>query len=213
MCSSDLYFDQVILEIQDVVWMTGLLFIATAAVSFIVMTWATSPFTAGEKYLRLCLLANASRPMPSRFFSEAPEFSMVVSRLAGRFNDPEFPFDQMPETKYSFNVRFFIKFLMIYTPLSALSGYLFYIQFSAVYLKVVNLGVSLIRIKQWGHYFVAQFEILQIATNLCIGVSFVIYVISGYYITRYLSNMTFVFSRAIRERHFPIRLRDSDVYH
>jgi hypothetical protein len=67
--------------------------------------------------------------------------------------------------------------------------------------------------KQFGHFFIAQESILRTMAFTVTGLSCLSYLVMGAYITRYMSNMVFVFKRAIREQHFPLRLRDSDVYH
>jgi hypothetical protein len=55
------YFDQVQLELHDVIWFVVALYFLTLGISFMVMGWAVSPFVNGEKVLRQAL-ANSDKP-------------------------------------------------------------------------------------------------------------------------------------------------------
>ena len=61
--------------------------------------------------------------------------------------------------------------------------------------------------------FVAQQEIMQDIVWLFFAVSLVIFLFVGYQISRYMREMTQIFSFRIERNRFPIRLRQSDVYH
>ncbi|HEY8278436.1 MAG TPA: hypothetical protein VIH99_02355 [Bdellovibrionota bacterium] len=207
------YFDQVIMELEDVVWMVGLLFASTFAISLVVMNWATSPFIMGERMLREAMKNPEKAGKVNDWLSENPDFDRCLAGLARCLTDRNYPFDQIPEARYQFNFRFFLKFLISFTIISILTVYVMTIVFNAIYLKVISLGINLVHMKQFGHYFVAQEAVLRMAAYFLTALSVIVYYCIGYYITRYLSNMAFVFTRAVRDHHFPLRLRHSDIYH
>lgn len=87
------------------------------------------------------------------------------------------------------------------------------IALNSVYMKVVSLAINLTRMNQKGHYYSSQEDLMNLGVNWMLVMSCLIYAVIGYYITQYMSNMLFVFNRAVKERHFPLKLRDSDIYH
>lgn len=207
------YFDQIMMEFGDVWQLLAALWAAAIIVSWFMMSWATSPFVQGEKLLRLAIGKKSLGDESNLWLSESPDFTRVVCRLGRRLEEPTFAFDDFPEATYQFNFIFFAKFLLVFYLISLITGYVLTSVFDAVYLKNVSLALNLIKMREFGHYFVAQENILRnISWSTC-AISCLAYFIIGVSITRYMSNMQFVFKRAIRERHFPLRLRDSDIYH
>jgi hypothetical protein len=63
------------------------------------------------------------------------------------------------------------------------------------------------------HFFFAQREVLQEAVSATAIVSLFLYLVIGVQISRYMTSMILVFTRAIEEESFPVRLRYNDTYH
>lgn len=207
------YHDRIQTELLDVAWLLGLLFVFTFSASIFLMGWAVSPFINAERVL-LSALTDTQRPQrETDWLSESPAFHKVIWGLAQRLRDKKYPFDQIEEAKYKFNYRFFFKFALSYYLLSLATSYVLGVVLNTVYMKIVNIAISSVTMKQKGYYFLAQEELLRKGVTLMAVVSCLVYAVVGYYVTRYMSNMLFVFTRAVREHHFPLKLRDSDVYH
>lgn len=207
------YADQIKLEMYDVVYYLFLLVGVTFFVGYVAMTWAVSPFVNAEKTLRLALANSGKAKAELGWLSECPELARTVQKLVVRLRDPLAPFPREPDPVYSFNFRFFAKFALIFAVISVLTGNVMGIVLSTVYTKIVSLALSFVKMNHRGYYFTAQEELLSSGVKFMTYVSVLSFVIIGIQITRYLSNMTFVFVRAIHRHHFPLKLRDSDVYH
>lgn len=207
------YQDQIILELFEVLWMLFALYIFTFVLSYMLVGWAVSPFVNAERVLRDAIKDQSKVLVENDWLSESPSFHKVIWGLAQRTRDAKHPFDAIEEPKYRFSFRFFSKFALSFYAISVATGFTLGVILNTVYLKIVNLAISLVKMNQKGHYFLAQEELLRVGTMLMVVLSCLVYVVIGYYLTRYMSNMLFVFTRAIKEHHFPLKLRDSDVYH
>lgn len=207
------YQDQVILELIDVLWLLVALFSFTFISSFMLVGWAISPFVNAEKVLRSALADPSKHQDENDWLSESPSFHKVIWGLSQRLKDKNYAFDNIEEPQYRFGLRFFFKFALSFYAISLATGFILGTILNTVYVKIVSLAISLVKMSQRGHYFLAQEELLQIGTMLMVVLSCIVYVIIGYYLTRYMSNMLFVFTRAIKEHHFPLKLRESDIYH
>lgn len=207
------YQDQIILELFDVIWMLLALFVFTFILSYMLVGWAVSPFVNAERVLKGALADPTKTLTENDWLSESPSFHKVIWGLTQKLRDPNHQFDNIEEPKYRFSFRFFAKFALSFYAISVATGFTLGVILNTVYLKIVNLAISLVKMNQKGHYFLAQEELLRVGTMLMVVLSCLVYVVIGYYLTRYMSNMLFVFTRAIKEHHFPLKLRDSDIYH
>jgi hypothetical protein len=207
------YYIQVQMQLLETGWIIACLFLVTFIVSVVIMNWAVSPFVNAETVLRAALKDPKGKREESDWLSESPLFHHVIWGLAQRLSDNTHAFDKIDEPQYRFNFRFMFKFVCSFFAVSMMTGYVVGIVLNTVYLKIVDLAISLVRMNQRGYYFVAQEEMLKTGVTFMIALCCLVYLIIGIYVTRYLSNMLFVFTRAVKERHFPLKLRDSDVYH
>jgi hypothetical protein len=207
------YHDQIQLELADVVWYVFALVCLTFGTSYFLIGWAVSPFVNAERLLRAQIREPNRALRETDWLSESPSFHRVIWGLAQTVRDRNHPFDQIPVARYSFNYLYFVKFVISFFFISGATGYVLGIIFDTVYLKIVNLAISLVRMNNRGYYFLAQEELLRHGVNFTVAISCLVYGIIGLYVTRYMSNMIFVFTRAVREHHFPLRLRHSDIYH
>ena len=207
------YHQQVEMELFEVGWFVVALFVLTFIVSFFLMGWAVSPFTNAQKVLRASLKDKKAEQKENDWLSESPVFHRVIWGLAQRLKDKNHPYDKIGEPKYQFNYRFFFKFVLSFYAISTATGYVLGIILNTAYLKIVSMAITLVRMNQKGYYFLAQEQLLRYGVTIMVVVSCTVYAIIGFYITRYMSNMLFVFIRAVKEHHFPLKLRDSDIYH
>lgn len=207
------YHAQVQMELLDFAWIVLILFIATFVASYLMMGWAVSPFVNAEKVLRKALSSRKGKLEENDWLSESPVFHNLIWGFAQRLKDENHNFDKVGTPVYRFNFRFFIKFILGFYAISIGTGYITGMILNVVYAKIVNLAINLVRMNERGHYFLAQEDLLRTGSRIMIGLSCLTFLIMGYYITRYMSNMIFVFSRALKEHHFPLKLRDSDIYH
>jgi hypothetical protein len=206
------YFDQVQLEMGDVVWFIAALYFLTLGISYMLMGWAISPFVNGEKVLRQALNKSGELANENDWLSESPRFHNMIWGLAQRLTNDKYPFDN-GIAKYEFNWRFFIKFIVSFFAVSIATGYVLGMMLSSVYTKIVSLAIELVHMRAEGHFFVAQENMLKSGVTFTVLLSSFTYILMGYYVTVYMSNMQFVFIRAVKEHHFPLELRNSDVYH
>ena len=105
---------------------------------------------------------------------------------------------------------------MAFVTLSVLTGYSMGIVISSVYDRITALAFTLVKNSSLiasQHFFAAEQDILYDATMITMFTSLVIYLVIGLQISRYMTSMIFVFSRAIEEDRFPVQLRLTDVYH
>ncbi len=206
------YHDQVRLELFDVLLYLGMLYVLTFVASFVTMVWAISPFVNAERALKN-LLNSKSSNAEIQWMSECPELLRATQCLALRLKDPKSSLDAVEEPKYSFNFRYFSKFVLVFFGVSTATGCVLGIVLNTVYLKIVNLAITLVGMNHRGYYFLAQEELLNIGVTVMTAASGLIFCVIGLYVTSYMSNMSFVFARAIKLQHFPLKLRDSDIYH
>jgi hypothetical protein len=207
------YHYQVQMSLWDVAWYMGLVFLLTFGLSYLLMGWAVSPFVNAEKVLRGVLRNSKTNLQETDWLSESPIFHRSIWTLAKRALDKSYPYEKMLEPHYQFVYPFFFKFVLTFFAVSMAMSYVAGIILSTTYMKVVDMAITLVRMNQKGYYFLAQEQVLQIGVTIMLVLSCLVYVVMGYYITRYMSNMLFVFSRALKECHFPLKLRDSDIYH
>ena len=207
------YFDQVQLELNDVVWLIAALCALTFGVAYMVMGWAVSPFLNGERVLRKAMAAPATSQPETDWLSESPPFHTVIWGLCNRLQDPNYSPTVMKKPQYRFNWRFFSKFVLSFCAVSVATGWVLGVMLSSVYTKIVSLAITLMHMRGEGHFFVAQEQMLRSGVAFTVLLSGITFALIGYYVTVYMSNMQFVFTRAVREKHFPLELRDSDIYH
>lgn len=83
-----------------------------------------------------------------------------------------------------------------------------------IYEKIVSLALQLVPSTQGTtHFYLAQQEMLLDAVNVAIVISILAYMVIGTHISRYMSNMIYVFTRSIREQKMPMYLRKPEIYH
>jgi hypothetical protein len=206
------YFTQVEIETLGVIGYVGLQILVTVVVSFLVMRWASAPFTNARKMIDLALADPQKLRPASRLLSESPAFDRLVwqfclkVRSGGDLNLPK------PRTLVT-NYPFLAKFMITFAVLSVSTSYVMSILMDTVYRRTVDLGLQLVRpTRNVGHYFLAQQEMLQSANTFTLCLSLALYFLLGLYISRYMATMIFVFSRAMHEDQFPLTLRAGDIY-
>lgn len=207
------YHDQVVLELFDVMWLLGALFLFTFVISFMLVGWAVSPFVNAEKVLLSALADNNKLQTENDWLSESPAFHKVIWGLTQCLKNKKDMLTDLESPTYKFAWRFYLKFAASFYAVSIATGYILGVLLNTVYVKIVSLAVNLMKMNKSGYYFLAQEELLRVGSILMIVLSCLVYAIIGFYLTRYMSNMLFVFIRAVKEHHFPLKLRDSDVYH
>ncbi|MGE3262630.1 MAG: hypothetical protein AB7K68_12685 [Bacteriovoracia bacterium] len=209
----DAYYLQVQVEILGVIGFLVAQTLMTAAVTFVVMRWATAPFTNAYRMLELAVNSpDAMKPM-SRWLSESPKFDSVIFDFCRKIRGEQTAPAQETDTYFQINLRFLVKFLAATAALSVLTGYVTTIIFGTIYRHIVDLALQLVQSsRSMPHYFLAQEEILSDGAFLLSLISFAVFACLGIQIARYMANMVFVFSRAIQEDKFPITLRSNDVY-
>ncbi|MGZ3695111.1 MAG: hypothetical protein ACXWQO_13275 [Bdellovibrionota bacterium] len=209
----DAYYLQVQVEFLGVVGFLFLQMLLTFAVAFVVMRWATAPFSTSYRLVELAI--NSPEPLKpmSRWLSESPKFDRVIWNFCQRVRGGEYDQERELDSYLKINFRFLVKFLIAAASLSVVTGYTTGIIFDVIYRHIVDLALQLIQNNRTlPHYFMAQSEILTEGAFLLSVVSFVAFTGIGIQISRYMANMIFVFSRAIQDDKFPITLRSSDVY-
>lgn len=210
------YFDQVNLVVFGELWYFAGLLVFTFILSMVVMFWATAPFVDAEKLINGVMeKPDSIKPSP-KWLSESLVFDRFVWLFALQVKNRKS--NDLPEEirapRIQLNFLFLAKFLACFSVISIVTGYALGILLTSIYEKIVDLALHLVQnAKVISHYFLAQQEILQDATTLLTVISLVVYLLLGLHISRYMSTMTFVFARAIKERRFPIYLRSYDVYH
>lgn len=209
----DAYYLDVATEFLGVLGYLALQMLVTSLVAFVVMRWATAPFAAAYRLVELAL-NSAEGPRPfSRWLSESPRFDRVVWGFCQRLRQGGEKVELKTLPFFPLSFRFLVKFVIVAAGLSWATGYVMGIIFGSIYRHIVDLALRLVQNSpSLPHYFLAQEEILAEATLLLAGLSFLTFVVIGFRIARYMGNMIFVFSRAIREDKFPISLRSDDVY-
>lgn len=219
------YYDQMIQHILPLLGFFGLLVIGSGAIGYVVVSWATSPFTDAKKILDELLLAdetNAKKAVhKSRFWlTESPDFTQVIQEFIEQMLTGKIAGRTKNKVPMPSNFRFIIKFGLVFTALSIISAYTLGIFIGSVYERVLSLGISFINVSSGnavtsikGHFFTAQQEILQDVLWVVMGISILVYIFLARKIENYMDNMIWVFSRSLRENRFPLRLRAADLYH
>ena len=209
----DAYFKQVELETFSVVGYLFLQVFVTAIASFVVMRWATAPFTGAQKMIRQAMAnPNALKPA-SRWLSESPIFDRLIWLFCLRIKSGGENQVKTPLPSFGTNIPFLVKFLAVFITLSFSTGYVLSIIMESVYGRIVDLGLHLTKSTgATGHYFLAQQEMLQDANTLTTACALACYFVLGLSISRYMATMLFVFSKAVHQDRFPVTLRADDVY-
>jgi hypothetical protein len=207
------YETQLQLSFFEVSWYLVALFALTFMISYLLMGWAVSPFLSAENLLRRKLKQPEFVAQEDNWLSESPLFHRIIWGLAQQIKEKNFSIKNMDSPRYRFNWRFFTKFVLSFYLVSWATSHVVGIILNSVYLKVISLAITLTRMSQKSHYYLSQEGLMNLGVNGMLALSCLIYAVIGYYITRYMSNMLFVFTRAVKERHFPLKLRDSDIYH
>lgn len=212
----DAYFAQVQIETMSVAGFLLLQMIMTAAVSIVVMRWASAPFTSAMRTVETAMNSPDKLRPSMRLLSESPGFDRVIWLFALRVkNGGDNQIKESP-MRFMANLLFLGKFVIAYTILSIVTGRFMGITIGIVYEKIVALAIQLVKntnMTAAGHYFAAQQDVLQDAITITTVVSIVVYLLIGLNVARYMSTMIWVFSRALEEDRFPVQLRTDDVYH
>ncbi len=206
------YFRQVESEMISVAGYLAFQVLVTSVVSFLVMRWATAPFSSAHKTVKTAMEnPEGLRPSP-RWLSESPAFDRIIWLFSLRVKSGGE--NQVKEmVRFGTNLPFFAKFLLTFGVLSVSTGYVLSIIMDSVYKRVIDLALQLVKTNSTvSHYFLAQQDILVDANTVMICLSMFIYFVIGFHISRYMATMLFVFSRAIYEDKFPITLRSVDLY-
>lgn len=206
------YYRQVEAEMISVTGYLIFQVFVTGIVSYLVMRWATAPFSSAIKMVKTAMESpDQLRPNP-RWLSESPAFDRIIWLFSLRIKSGGE--NQVKEmVRFGTNLPFFAKFLLTFGVLSVSTGYVLSIIMDSVYKRVIELALQLVKTNNTvSHYFLAQQDILNDANTLMICVAMFFYFLLGLQISRYMATMLFVFSRAIYEDRFPITLRSVDLY-
>ena len=210
------YYSRVQTETLNVAGFMMLQLVVTAVVSIIVMRWASAPFVNAAHTLRTAIDNPESLRPCNRWLSENPFFDRVIWLFALRVKNGGENQVKAPRIRMAPNLLFLVKFWLSFAVLSVVTGYFMGFVLGSVYEKIVDLGLTLVKASNLSssqHFFAAQQEILQDATMITMGVSLLVYFVIGLNISRYISTIMFVFTRAINEDRFPVQLRSDDIYH
>ena len=215
----DAYYGQVLMEVGSVSWYFLLLIVVTFSLSWLVMGWATSPFVNAQKLLLTALHEPEKLKNNSQWLSESVSFDKIFWSFAEQIKYKKFE-ESSDQAEYSAKnafstLPFLGKYIAIFSLLSIMTGYIMGIFFSTIYSKVVSISMQFSNALNviHGHYFLAQEEVLSDAVTLMIVLSFVSYLLIGRAIGNYMSTMIYVFCRSVKERNFPLILRQRDIYH
>jgi hypothetical protein len=207
------YFQQVELEILSAAWLFLAQVGVTLVVSYVIMRWATAPFTAAEKMVETAMHRPKSLRPPPRWLSVSPRFDRYIWLfcLRVRSGGPNQIAGQEPFP--GLNIFFLVKFCLAFAALTLVVGYAMGMILGSVHGKIVSIALQLVsRATVMGHYFMAQEEVLRDATYVLTSISLVLYLIIGLQLARYMANMIQVFSQALLRDEFPITLRSNDIY-
>jgi len=206
------YFSQVQMETFAVIGYLVLQVAVSLVASFLVMRWATAPFATSERQVKVAMSTPDKLKPEVNWMSESPAFDRIVWQFCLRIKaGGENTVKDLPY--FGLNYPFLIKYFLTYGALSVSTGYVLSIIMDTIYRRTVELGLQLVRTKEIGqHYFLAQQDILKDATYFAMILSICIYLWIGVLISKQMSNMLFVFSRAIKDDRFPIYLRMGDLY-
>lgn len=206
------YFSQVQMETFAVIGYLVLQVAVSLVASFLVMRWATAPFATSERQVRTALKTPDKLKPEVNWMSESPAFDRLIWQFCLRIKaGGENTVKELPN--FGLNYPFLIKYFLTYGALSISTGYVLSIIMDTIYRRIIDLGLQLVKANDIGqHYFLAQQDILKDATYFTMIFSVCIYLYIGVLISNQMSNMLFVFSRAIKDDKFPIYLRMGDLY-
>ena len=209
------YYDQVISEITPLVGYFGILLLLTFAISWIVMSWANHPFVGAQRALGTLLNEKKRIELDQNWQTESLDFEQTVQAYIDSVASKQKPskLDE-PVVRYSLNYKFLFKFVAVYIPVCLLSSLSLRIIVESVYGKIVSLALNLLHGRTiQSHYILAQQEVIDDAQNIVLIVTVLAYTLIGRHLSHHIATMIFVFTRAMREGKFPIRLRPTDIYH
>lgn len=209
------YYDQVITEVLPLLGYFGVLLLLSVPIGWIVMNWVTYPFVVAENSLKKVLESGERVSVNSSWQTESADFDETVqayiTSVVGKENPKKL---QEPVIRYSLNYKFLFKFVAVFLPLSLISSLALRILIESVYGKIVSLALNLLHGRTiQSHYILAQQEVLEDAQRIMFIVSLLAYALFGRFLSHHISTMIYVFTRAMRESKFPIRLRPTDIYH
>lgn len=209
------YYDQVFSEVAPILGYFFLLLVLTYAISWIVMNWATHPFRHAEEALSQVLKDRKRVNLDVNWQTESLDFEQTVQAYIDAMSAKERPQKLAePVVRYMLNYKFLFKFFAVFLPVSVIASVVLRIVIESIYGKIVSLALNLLHGRTiQSHYILAQQEVLEDTQNIMLAVSLVAYFFIGRYLSHHISTMIFVFTRAMRENKFPIRLRPTDIYH
>lgn len=209
------YYDQVISEILPIMgYFIGLLALTTP-VAWIVMNWVTYPFIRAEKAIRKLLSSGERIDINSGWQAENIDFEETVTAYLKAISEPKSAEKNQEETvRYSLSYSFLFKFLAVFVPLGLIAAGVLRVLIDSAYGKIVSLALNLLHGRSvQSHYIIAQQEVLEDAQAIMLFISLLAFGLIGRSLSHHISTMIFVFTRAMREGKFPIRLRPTDIYH
>jgi hypothetical protein len=209
------YYDRVISEIMPLLGYFGILLLLTFAISWIVMSWANHPFVSAEKALNALLNEKKRVELDQGWQAESLDFEQTVQAYIDAVDLKQKPakLDE-PVVRYSLSYKFLFKFAAVFIPMSLLSSLSLRIIVESVYGRIVSLALNLLHGRTiQSHYILAQQEVIEDALTAVLLLTIFSYALIGRNISHHISTMIFVFTRAMREGKFPIRLRPADIYH
>ena len=210
------YYSQVQGETMGVAGLLLLQLAVTSVVSVVVMRWASAPFLNAARTVQTALLEPDKLKPSSRWLSESPFFDRVIWLFALRVKSGGKNQPRENSSRFVTNLLFLLKFWASFATLSVVTGYFMGFVIGSVYENIIGLAFALVKANSLPasqHFFAAQREILSDTTTITTLVSLVVYFVIGLAISRYMTTMIFVFTRAIEEDRFPVQLRNDDVYH
>jgi hypothetical protein len=210
----DGYFRQVEMEALGVLGYLFLQIIVTFLVALVVMRWATAPFASAEKMIQTALKYPEKMKPLARWASESPQFDRIMWLFALRVKSGGENQVKEDFKEYGMNIPFLAKFVLVFGTLSVSMGYVMSIILISVFERVVQLAIQLANARKFSpHFFTAQQEVLRDGATLAMGISFALYVVLGFLLSRYMGTMLYVFSRTVKDDNFPLKLRGNDIYH
>lgn len=208
------YYQQVFGQVAPLlVSLLGLVAVSFV-VSMIAMRWATSPFDAAEKAIRLYQKDSGPIKLTASWMSENTLLDRGVQAFLNQLStgQPQKEF-QRKNPLFHINLSFLLRFTAIYLILAIVTGLILGTLLSEAFTKIVSLAINLLQRQViQGHYFTAQEQVLTLGVYVTVFVSVAVYVAIGYQVANYMSTMVMVFYRAFKEQRFPIHLRKTDIY-
>ena len=209
------YYDQVIEEVAPILGYFSLMLLLTLAVGWVVMNWATHPFRHAEEALRRLVVEKKRIEIDMNWQTESLDFEQTVQAYIDAVSSKsKLEKSSEPTVRYTLNYKFLFKFIAVFLPVSIITSMILRIVVESVYGKIVSLALNLLHGRTiQSHYILAQQEVLDDTQNIMLIVSVFAYFLIGRYLSHHISTMIFVFTRAMRETKFPVKLRPTDIYH